>query len=110
MKHRTHKDFPSYRFYSDNRILNKTTNRFIKVKPKMKLINVQGKRCSVNSIKLFAQLFPNLYTWEPYKALRTKAIIPKGNVGNIILSSLRPFRMRQIIKPGMNWLRLIIYQ
>jgi hypothetical protein len=78
MKHRTHKDFPSYRFYSDNRILNKTTNRFIKVKPKMKLINVQGKRCRVNSIKLFAQLFPNLYTWEPYKALRTKAIIPKG--------------------------------
>lgn len=44
----------------------------------MKPINVQGKRCSVNSIKLFAQLFPNLYTWEPYKALRTKAIIPKG--------------------------------
>lgn len=30
MKHRTHKDFPSYRFYSDGRIKNKTTNRFIK--------------------------------------------------------------------------------
>ena len=44
----------------------------------MKLIDAKGKRCSVNSIKLFAQLFPNLYTWEPYKALRTKAIIPKG--------------------------------
>lgn len=40
MKHRTHKDFPSYRFYSDGRIMNKTTNHFIKVKPKMKLINV----------------------------------------------------------------------
>lgn len=75
MKHRTHKDFPSYRFYSDNRILNKTTNHFIKVKPKMKLIDAHGKRCSVNSLKLFAQLFPNLYTWEPYKALRTKAIV-----------------------------------
>ena len=41
----------------------------------MKLIDAKGKRCSVNSLKLFAQLFPNLYTWEPYKALRTKAII-----------------------------------
>ena len=30
MKHRTHKDFPSYRFYSDGRIKNKTTNHFIK--------------------------------------------------------------------------------
>lgn len=30
MKHRTHKDFPSYRFYSDGRIMNKTTNHFIK--------------------------------------------------------------------------------
>ena len=77
MKHRTHKDFPSYRFYSDGRIKNKTTNHFIKVKRHMKLIDAKGKRCSVNSLKLFAQLFPNLYTWEPYKALRTKAIIPK---------------------------------
>ena len=77
MKHRTHKDFPSYRFYSDGRIKNKTTNHFIKVKRHMKLIDAKGKRCSVNSLKLFAQLFPNLYTWEPYKALRTKAIVPK---------------------------------
>lgn len=30
MKHRTPKDFPSYRFYSDGRIKNKTTNHFIK--------------------------------------------------------------------------------
>lgn len=43
----------------------------------MKLIDAKGKRCSVNSLKLFAQLFPNPYTWEPYKALRTKAIVPK---------------------------------
>ena len=80
MKHRTHKDFPSYRFYSDGRIMNKTTNHFIKVKPKMKLIDAKGKRRSINSTKLFSQLFPNLYTWEPYKALRTKAIIPKRKV------------------------------
>lgn len=32
MKHRRHPNFPSYRFYSDHRIMNKTTNRFIKVK------------------------------------------------------------------------------
>lgn len=29
MKHRRHPNFPSYRFYSDRRIMNKTTNRFI---------------------------------------------------------------------------------
>lgn len=32
MKHRRHPNFPSYRFYSDRRIMNKTPNRFIKVK------------------------------------------------------------------------------
>lgn len=41
MKHRTHKDFPSYRFYSDGRIMNKTTNHFIKVKRHMKLIDLK---------------------------------------------------------------------
>ena len=41
MKHRTHKDFPSYRFYSDGRIMNKTTNHFIKVKRHMKLIDAE---------------------------------------------------------------------
>lgn len=30
MKHRTHRDFPFYRFYSDGRIKNKTTNHFIR--------------------------------------------------------------------------------
>lgn len=44
MKHRRHPNFPSYRFYSDHRIMNKTTNRFIKVKPHMKLIDAEGKR------------------------------------------------------------------
>lgn len=39
MKHRTHKDFPSYRFYSDGRIKNKTTNHFMKVKARMKLVD-----------------------------------------------------------------------
>ncbi len=47
MKHRTHKDFPSYRFYSDGRIMNKTTNHFIKVKRHMKLIDAKGKRRSI---------------------------------------------------------------
>lgn len=64
MKPRTHKDFPSYRFYSDGRIMNKTTNHFIKVKRHMKLIDAKGKRRSITVQKYFAQLFPNLYTWE----------------------------------------------
>lgn len=29
MKHRRHPNFPSYRFYSDRRIMNKTTKAFI---------------------------------------------------------------------------------
>lgn len=66
MKHRTHKDFPSYRFYSDGRIKNKTTNHFIKVKPKMKLIDAKGKRRSITSDKLFSQLFPNGSPIRPY--------------------------------------------
>lgn len=41
--------------------MNKTTNRFIKVKPHMKLIDAEGKRKSITSDKLFSQLFPNLY-------------------------------------------------
>jgi DNA uptake protein ComE-like DNA-binding protein len=39
--------------------MNKTTNRFIKVKPHMKLIDAEGKRKSITSDKLFSQLFPN---------------------------------------------------
>lgn len=42
MKHRRHPNFPSYRFYSDRRIMNKTTNRFIKIKPHMKLIDAKA--------------------------------------------------------------------
>ncbi len=64
MKHRTHKDFPSYRFYSDGRIKNKTTNHFIKVKRHMKLIDAKGKRKGITVQKYFAELFPNLYIWE----------------------------------------------
>lgn len=111
MKHRRHPNFPSYRFYSDHRIMNKTTNRFIKVKPHMKLIDAEGKRKSITSDKLFSQLFPNLYSWEPYKALRTKAIIPKrGLKGNILMLSLIRLKKRQIRKPMMNLLGSIIYQ
>lgn len=54
MKHRTHKAFPSYRFYSDGRIKNKTTNHFIKVKRHMKLIDAKGKRRSITVQKYFA--------------------------------------------------------
>ena len=60
MKHRTHKNFPSYRFYSDGRIKNKTTNHFIKVKRHMKLIDAKGKRKGITVQKYFAELFPNL--------------------------------------------------
>lgn len=76
MKHRTHKDFPSYRFYSDGRIKNKTTNHFIKVKRHMKLIDAKGKRKGITVQKYFAELFPNLYTWEDKRGTPKPTYIP----------------------------------
>ena len=114
MKHRTHKDFPSYRFYSDGRIKNKTTNHFIKVKRHMKLIDAKGKRKGITVQKYFAELFPKPILGKIKGVPLNLPIYPLGklirNVGNIILSSLRPYRRRQIIKLGMNWLKNIIYR
>lgn len=76
MKHRTHKDFPSYRFYSDGRIKNKTTNHFIKVKKHMKLIDAKGKRRSITVQKYFAQLFPNLYSWQDGRGQSKPTYVP----------------------------------
>lgn len=76
MKHRTHKDFPSYRFYSDGRIKNKTTNPFIKVKRHMKLIDAKGKRKGITVQKYFAELFPNLYIWEDKRGTPKPTYIP----------------------------------
>ena len=115
MKHRTHKDFPSYRFYSEGRIKNKTTNHFIKVKRHMKLINAKGKRRSITVQKYFLPNYSLTYILGKIKGVPLNLpIYPLGklirNVGNIILSSLRPYRRRQIIKLGMNWLKNIIYR
>lgn len=81
MKHRTHKDFPSYRFYSDGRIKNKTINHFIKVKRHMKLIDAKGKRKGITVQKYFAELFPNLYTWDE---LVKEYNIPMGSIGYLL--------------------------
>lgn len=78
----------------------------------MKLIDAKGKRKGITVQKYFAELFPNLYTWEDKRGTPKPTYIEKliRNVGNIILSSLRPYRRRQIIKLGMNWLKNIIYR
>lgn len=88
-KHRTHKDFPSYRFYSDGGIMNITSLRY----------EAKGKRRSITVQKYFAQLFPNLYAWED---LRGKPTYTPIKVSDRKYSSLRPYRRRQIIKLGMN--------
>lgn len=90
MKHRTHKDFPSYRFYSDGRIKNKTTNHFIKVKRHMKLIDAKGKRRSITVQKYFAPNYSLTYILGKIKGVPLNLpIYPLGklirNVGNIIL-------------------------
>lgn len=76
----------------------------------MKLIDAKGKRKGITVQKYFAELFPN----GKIKGVPLNLpIYPLGklirNVGNIILSS-RPYRRRQIIKLGMNWLKNIIYR
>ena len=82
MKHRTHKDFPSYRFYSDGRIMNKTTNHFIKVKRHMKLIDAKGKRREYNPKFIKAlQQEANYKTWDELcKAYN----IPMGSIGYLL--------------------------
>lgn len=79
----------------------------------MKLIDAKGKRKGITVQKYFAQLFPNLY--GKIKEVPLNLPIPLlrlviGNVGNIILSLLRLFSKRQIIKLGMNYVRPIIYR
>lgn len=108
MKHRTHKDFPSYRFYSDGRIKNKTTNHFIKVKKHMKLID--AKRRSITVQKYFAELFPNLYSWQDGRGQSKPTYVPIKRRKDIPLNSLRLFKRRQIRKPTMNLLGNIIYR
>lgn len=80
----------------------------------MKLIDAKGKRKGITVQKYFAELFPDLYTWEDKGVPLNLPTHPLGklirSVGNIILSSLRPYRRRQIIKLGMNWLKNIIYR
>ena len=82
MKHRTHKDFPSYRFYSDGRIMNKTTNPFIKVKRHMKRIDAKGKRRKYNPKFIKAlQQEANYKTWDELcKAYN----IPMGSIGYLL--------------------------
>lgn len=80
----------------------------------MKLIDAKGKRKGITVQKYFAELFPNLYLGKIKGVPLNLPIYPLGklirNVGNIILSSLRPYKRRQIIKLGMNWLKNIIYR
>lgn len=79
----------------------------------MKLIDAKGKRRSITVQKYFA--YSLTYILGKIKGVPLNLpIYPLGklirNVGNIILSSLRPYRRRQIIKLGMNWLKNIIYR
>lgn len=112
MKHRTHKDFPSYRFYSDGRIKNKTTNHFIKVKPKMKLIDAKGKHVGVLIPQ--SSLANYFLTYIPGSPIRPCVLrlqyLRRGLKGNILRPLSIGLRKRQIGKPMMNLLGNIIYR
>lgn len=81
----------------------------------MKLINAKGKRKGITVQKYSLPNYSLTYILGKIKGVPLNLpIYPLGklirNVGNIILSSLRPYRRRQIIKLGMNWLKNIIYR
>lgn len=46
----------------------------------MKLIDAKGKRKGITVQKYFAELFPNLYTWEDVKEYN----IPMGSIGYLL--------------------------
>lgn len=60
MKHRRHPDFPSYRFYKDGRIMNRTTGKFLKEDVRHKLINKDGHRQTIAKQRILRELFPEL--------------------------------------------------
>ena len=70
MKHRTHKDFPSYRFYSDGRIMNKTTNHFIKV--------------NVEALPFRNTLLSYFLTYKTWDELCKAYNIPMGSIGYLL--------------------------
>lgn len=85
MKHRTHKGFPSYRFYSDGRIKNKTTNHFIKVKKHMKLIDAKGKRRKcIRYSPEFIKAIQKEANKKTYDELIREYNIPMGSIGYIL--------------------------
>lgn len=80
----------------------------------MKLIDAKGKRKGI-TVQKYLPNYSLTYILGKIKGVPLNLpIYPLGklirNVGNIILSSLRPYRRRQIIKLGMNWLKNIIYR
>ena len=104
MKHRTHRDFPSYRFYSDGRIKNKTTNHFIKVKRHMKLIDAKGKGNTVQ--KYFAELFPDLYAWEDKRGTPKPTYTPIRKEYNP--KFIKALQQEANYKTWDNWLKPIM--
>lgn len=79
----------------------------------MKLIDAKGKRKGITVQKYFAELFPNLYTWEDKRGTPKPTYIPIREVNKKRRKynpKFRPYRRRQIIKLGMNWLKNIIYR
>lgn len=64
MRSKTHPDFPRYTFFEDGTIVNNQTNHPKKVSRSMKLLNANGLRKTVNSQKLFSELFPDLYSYH----------------------------------------------
>lgn len=80
----------------------------------MKLIDAKGKRKGITVQKYFAELFPDLYTWEDKRGTPKPTYTPIRKVNKkrrkYNPNSIRPYRRRQIIKLGMNWLKNIIYR
>ena len=80
----------------------------------MKLIDAKGKRKGITVQKYFPNYSLTYMLGKIKEVPLNLPTHPLGklirSVGNIILSLLRPYRRRQIIKLGMNWLKNIIYR
>ena len=74
---KTLSSFPTYGFREDGRIVNLKTNFVLRNKPHLKLLDKDGLRQSINTKRLFKELFP-----EKFGKPTTIRYLTKYNQGN----------------------------
>lgn len=88
---KTLSSFPTYGFREDGRIVNLKTKFVLRNKPHLKLLDENGLRQSINTQRLFKELFP-----EKFGKPTTIRYLTKYNQGN----DAKPFKAK--VKPKGN--------